>query len=124
MENIWQEAEQGWNFQLEHRYNTIQEKVYLIRQEVEDTLVTSGNGSVPWSPRLQKVSNLIKYWGMALQQANGQKASAKTLSRLSKSLSVSSQGMEIETIEQELDDAYQAYKRVKCKALKYRKPGR
>ena len=58
---------------------------------------------------------------MALQQANVQKTSVKTLRWVSKSLFISSKGVGSERIAQELYKIYSSSKKVKYKALKYRK---
>jgi len=93
----------------------------LIRQEAEIKLARLGSGAVPWSPRLKKVGDTIKYWQLALNQMSGQRVRGKTLYRLEKSLGVSSIGMGVGQIKSTLDDAYGAYKRVKTKAWGYRK---
>ena len=120
-EDMWRETEWGWTQDLERKYNAIHEETYSICQDTENKLVYLGSGSMPWSPRLKKVGGVIKYWKLALNQANGQRISVKILYQLAKLLSVSSVGIGADAITDTLDDAYAAYKWVKKKAWGYMK---
>ena len=104
MKDMWREG-RGWTPALEKKYNAIQEEVYSIRQEAEDSLVRLGSGSVPWSLRLKKAGDTVKYWILALNQVQRRKVCAKTLYCLATSLSISAIGMGIDGIESRLHEA-------------------
>ena len=122
IETVTKESKQGWNTELEERYNKLHSKTVEIRKIIETKLKKIGNGTVPWNPKMKLASNKIKYWKLQKKRHEKGRVSSKILYRLGKQLNIKkNNNMNEEIITQELTSAYDRYKEIKYKAPQDRK---
>ena len=122
IEIVIKESKEGWNTELEERYNNLHRKTIEIRKKIEKKIKKIGNGSVPWNPKMKLASYNIKYWKLTKKRHEKGRVSSKTLCRLGKQLNIKkNNNLNDEIIAQELTLAYDRYKEIKNKAPQDRK---
>jgi hypothetical protein len=58
----------GWSEDLEKEYNSINDKQYQIRTDIEAKIRRLRTGMIPWSPRLQKHRTNIEIWSLLIKK--------------------------------------------------------
>jgi hypothetical protein len=112
---------EGWSNQLETEYNSVNERQYKIRTDIEAKIRRLRTGMIPWSPKLQKFRTNIEIWLLLTKRMKGRKVSNKKIRRLLNKTNIQgAYDMTVEQLEESLSKAFTEYKKAKSKAEVWR----
>jgi hypothetical protein len=112
---------EGWSYDLEERYNRINNRQYKIRKAIESKIRHLPTGNVPWSAKLQRYRDNIEIWSMLLKKRRHRKISNRKLRRLLLRSDINSVYQKTTPeLESELDIAFHAYKKAREDATSWR----
>lgn len=104
----------------ERKLNEIVELRNKICDEAENKCRKIKAGSIPWSPKIQHIRNVIRYWTLILKKHNGQKIRTKTIKRVSRKIKIKYELVDKEKAKENLKSAWSEYKTMKGKAREMR----
>jgi hypothetical protein len=112
---------QGWSSDLERQYNTINDRQYEARQNIETKLRHLRTGGIPWSPKLERCRNDIQIWSLLVKKRQNRRISNRKLRRLLvKSSITNAYSKTLPELEDELEKAFQEYKKAVDKSANWR----
>jgi hypothetical protein len=111
----------GWSEDLEKEYNSINDKQYQIRTDIEAKIRRLRTGMIPWSPRLQKHRTNIEIWSLLIKKKKGKKVSNKKIRRLLKKTDImGAYDLTLLQLEDKIDAAFNEYKKARTEATTWR----
>ena len=111
----------GWSPQLTIEYNHLHSLNTKIRFSVEQKIRKLRMGAIPWSPTLQQHINAITMWRLLIKRKQNKHYPKRKLRRLLKHQAITDAfDLSLDSLKQQLTDAWAAYKTVKNEAVSLR----